>query len=164
MSDYIIHNGELYHHGVKGMRWGYRKYQNEDGSLNNDGRWRVGWQAGLNEQEREGSSREHLRYLATHKTYTKRTEKLANEAYKKTITKEERDALKEAWKDYENQSAFSKNRSAAKAKYESLLDKCVDKIVLTDKESKNESYYEFVGRRAIKRAIDDKISKRNWKS
>lgn len=32
MSDYIIYNGELYHWGVKGMKWGVRRYQNEDGS------------------------------------------------------------------------------------------------------------------------------------
>lgn len=32
--DYIlITNGELYHHGIKGMKWGVRRYQNPDGSL-----------------------------------------------------------------------------------------------------------------------------------
>lgn len=28
MADYMIVNGELYHHGVKGMKWGVRKKQN----------------------------------------------------------------------------------------------------------------------------------------
>lgn len=30
---YIIRNNELYHHGIKGQRWGVRRFQNEDGSL-----------------------------------------------------------------------------------------------------------------------------------
>jgi hypothetical protein len=33
-------NNELYHHGIKGMHWGVRRYQNYDGSLTDAGRRR----------------------------------------------------------------------------------------------------------------------------
>ena len=33
---------ELYHHGIKGMKWGVRRYQNLDGSLTNAGRKKYG--------------------------------------------------------------------------------------------------------------------------
>ncbi len=29
----ILGSNELYHHGIKGMKWGVRRYQNSDGSL-----------------------------------------------------------------------------------------------------------------------------------
>ncbi len=31
---------ELYHHGIKGQKWGIRRYQNEDGTLTEEGRQR----------------------------------------------------------------------------------------------------------------------------
>ena len=34
------YNYELYHHGVKGMRWGVRRYQNKDGTLTSAGKKR----------------------------------------------------------------------------------------------------------------------------
>lgn len=33
-----IYQAELYHHGIKGQRWGIRRYQNPDGSLTSAGR------------------------------------------------------------------------------------------------------------------------------
>lgn len=40
--DYIlITGGELYHHGIRGMKWGVRRYQNPDGSLTPAGRKRL---------------------------------------------------------------------------------------------------------------------------
>ena len=31
---------ELYHHGIKGQKWGVRRYQNDDGTLTNEGKSR----------------------------------------------------------------------------------------------------------------------------
>lgn len=39
--DYFIRNGELYHWGVIGMKWGVRRYQNADGSLTDAGKRRA---------------------------------------------------------------------------------------------------------------------------
>ena len=37
-----MYTNELYHHGVKGQKWGVRRYQNEDGSLTAAGKKRYG--------------------------------------------------------------------------------------------------------------------------
>lgn len=41
-NEYVItYDGEIYHWGIKGMKWGVRRYQNPDGSLTPAGRKRL---------------------------------------------------------------------------------------------------------------------------
>ena len=47
MNDYLV-TKELYHHGIKGQKWGIRRYQNEDGTLTEAGRKRITEQLGKN--------------------------------------------------------------------------------------------------------------------
>ena len=46
MNDYLAYrtkySNELYHYGVKGQKWGIRRYQNPDGSLTDEGLIRYG--------------------------------------------------------------------------------------------------------------------------
>lgn len=61
MSDYIVYNGELYHHGILGQKWGVRRFQNKDGSLTAAGKKRAG----------EAASEGGRKMTALGKTYRK---------------------------------------------------------------------------------------------
>lgn len=81
--DIFENEEELYHHGIKGQRWGIRRYQNKDGSLTpagkkrymNDARWRAKYEAQKQrEYKKEESTAERRKRL--------RSSTDANELYK----------------------------------------------------------------------------------
>lgn len=46
MKIYYTLSDSLTHHGIKGQKWGYRRYQNADGTLTDEGRRRYGFGSG----------------------------------------------------------------------------------------------------------------------
>ena len=64
---------ELYHHGVKGQRWGYRRFQNKDGSLTKYGVERLK-EAG-NAYEKQNTSRGKNKITNTMVSDTKQLDK-----------------------------------------------------------------------------------------
>lgn len=50
MNDYR-QLSELYHYGIKDMKWGRRRYQNPDGSLTPEGRARYGYKDDVNDTD-----------------------------------------------------------------------------------------------------------------
>lgn len=66
MSIYVYYGNTLYHHGIKGQKWGLRRYQNEDGSLTSEGRRHYGYgEARANMQSAKA------KYKADQKAYSK---------------------------------------------------------------------------------------------
>ena len=52
-----MYNTELYHHGIKGQRWGIRRFQNNDGSLKPAGEGR--YDDGLSRRQRNKAAKSY---------------------------------------------------------------------------------------------------------
>ena len=61
-----MHNNELYHHGIKGQKWGVRRYQNSDGTLTSKGK---------NRYSRDAREKEFNKYDESTGKYYKQSKK-----------------------------------------------------------------------------------------
>lgn len=60
---YFIDCGECYHHGIKGQRWGVRRFQNEDGTLTDKGKKRyMNSDGSLNDKGKKFISERYKKY------------------------------------------------------------------------------------------------------
>lgn len=112
---------ELYHHGILGMRWGIRRYQNPDGSLTPEGQRRL---------DRKTTKEENKRRKKEAKEQAKREKMLKNpELLQKNIDKFSEEEVTRAMQNFAWQDKISeikKHRSDANwRKAEDIADKAI---------------------------------------
>ncbi len=74
---WIYNNGQLSHHGILGMKWGIRRYQNKDGSLTPAGKKR------LERKDSKWANKNYDKILSkTKKSVSKELDRYANQLLK----------------------------------------------------------------------------------
>ena len=88
------HSNELYHFGIKGMRWGVRRYQNNDGSLTPAGRKRY------SDDPAVLKTKQDMKTALTRKNHTQKVYEKANDAYMLNPTDKNKSKMETAEKTY----------------------------------------------------------------
>lgn len=133
MENYVIvsRDSEMYHHGIKGQKWGIRRYQKKDGSLTLQGKIHYGSESRKLAKAKE-KLKEEKKAASTYKKNKAKLDKL--EADKQKVA-EQRKALKDKKSDKPEETAEQKKARLLKSTDAKEIYK--DKDVLTDQELQN---------------------------
>lgn len=102
-------NYDLAHHGIKGMKWGVRRFQNADGSLTPAGKKRYGSEEQFNARldyktaKKDFNKAFNSAYNKAHQAYSLSKKKRKSNDERWELAAEKADALKDARKKYGQQ-------------------------------------------------------------
>ena len=178
--DYIYVNGELYHHGIKGQKWGVRRWQNADGTFNEAGKKRYfgdGEKSGVSSAKGNANRALAKVYSINEKYYSKHGNKLMasmNKSAKEQVLKKAAEAdkahtekvvakktakydktINKMTKEKENTlAAREKNKAKLESKWEKK--EAAGKMSKADVEAKRKDF--DMGTDAVKKGYDKYIS------
>ena len=138
-------NDELYHHGIKGMKWGVRRYQNKDGSYTQAGKRRAS-----SSNSKSGNS-------VGAKIKTSMANRKASQHQKTLQKKAKEEALKESRKsvkDMTDEELIAKTRRL-EAERNYLQAKKQVAALQPKQVSKGQAFVKHVGNNVIKPAVTE---------
>jgi len=133
---YYTKDSELYHHGIKGQKWGIRRFQNSDGSLTSEGMRRYG-------------------VYSQHKQIANKFDSMTNKMSKnKSLLKDKAfmDEYKKAGADWENElkkykdKDYRKSIKTGKKLEKHLSNSITDKVLKGEKVGLSNKKYVNVGK------------------
>ena len=126
MQDELENSSYLEHHGIKGQKWGVRRFQNADGSLTPDGK------------KRYGVDDRKVKYKVTVQSpFEKKQEKLARKEQRMTEKEEIQRRKNELKERQENLKNLGKSKETIKEENKPDLNKPKNVKEMTDDELRN---------------------------
>ena len=143
----------LQHHGIKGMKWGVRRYQNKDGSLTPLGEKRMGVKSGPDKKLREDlKDRRAARRLNVQKQRQAMMQETLDRMNARRI---ERAKIKLAQQKAREEAAdAATNRKLAKDKLKSDDQIAKDKLKIDEKNQKQDALDRATNRKIAKQKMD----------